>query len=101
MQTTHNKTYRFYPRATADLIEIWDYGVATWSVAQAIKYENQILDACDAIVANPTDGDDISYLRDGYLLWRVARHFIIYRISDHGIDIVRILHQMRDIKKHI
>ena len=101
MPTTPNNTYRFLPRAETDLIEIWDYTIRTWSLAQAIKYEDHILDACDAIVARPLDGDDISYLREGYYLWRVAKHFIIYRFGDGGIDIVRILHQSRDIKRHI
>lgn len=93
--------FQLSPRAEADLIEIWDYTVATWSLEQAIIYEDQLLDACEAIVGDPTRGDDVSYLRDGYRLWRVASHFIIYRQSDRGIDIMRILHQRRDIKRHL
>ncbi len=103
MPPNQNRSYRLLPRALADLIEVWDYTVETWSVSQAISYEDQILDACDVIVASPEDGDDISHLREGYFLWRVGKHFIIYRKASNGtdIDIVRILHQIRDIKRHV
>ncbi len=103
MPPNQNRSYRLLPAALADLIKIWDYTLETWSVNQAIAYEDQILDACDAIVASPEDGDDISDLREGYFLWRVSKHFIIYRHADNStdIDIMRILHQRRDIKRHV
>jgi toxin ParE1/3/4 len=87
--------------AHADLVEIWDYTATTWSLEQAMIYEDKILDACEAIASDPARGDDISDLRPGYRLWRVGRHFIVYRSCDQGIDVMRILHQARDLPRHL
>jgi len=89
------------PRADADLEQIWIYSAETWSTTQADKYVLEIVSVFDDVCRDPDRGDDISKLRDGYRLWRVASHFIIYRRSDRGIDIVRILHQRQDIIRHV
>lgn len=98
---SRDSQYRLTPSARVDLEEVWDYTVATWSLPQAERYHEQIIAAFEALAAAPDRGLDVGDLRAGYLRWTVGMHFIFYRKADYGIKIVRILHQQRDIPRHL
>jgi len=93
--------YRLTPRARTDLEEVWDYTVATWSLAQAELYHHLIVAAFEALAAEPDKGLDVGDLRPGYLRWTVGMHFVFYCKADYGVEIVRVLHQQRDIPRHL
>jgi len=98
---TRSSAYALTPRARADLIEIWDYTVATWSLAQAEIYDDLIGDAFENLAADPARGLDVGHLRTGFRRWSVGQHYIFYRETDAGQEIVRILHQRRDFQRHL
>ena len=93
-----------YPEANRDLIEIADY-IARDSIDAALRF----LDAADAtfldLLAFPGMGavrdvknDQLGELRS----WAVrgfANYLIFYRVTNEGIEIVRVLHGARDIDR--
>ena len=96
-----NNPYRLTPAARADLEEIWQYTASTWSTEQAETYSNLIIDAFDLLAADPERGRDAGHIRTGYRYWTVGRHFLFYRDVNGTPEIVRILHQQRDHRRHL
>lgn len=95
------KPIRLRPQAEADLEGIWTYTAETWSPDQAERYTDQIIDSFDDIAADPDRGQDMNEIRTGYRRWSVGRHYVFYKATEDAIEIVRILHQVRDIKRHL
>lgn len=84
-----------------DLENIWLYTYETWSVEQADRYYNLILDEIEYLAENPDTGKDYSHLRKGYLRSKVKWHFIFYKINKNLIEIIRVLHQQMDIENSL
>ena len=40
-------------------------------------------------------------VRDGYQKYAVGRHFVFFRMSDIGVDVIRVLHQSMDVERHL
>ena len=74
------------PRAKDDLSNIWDYTLAAWGLEQA---------------DDPSLSVDIGAVRKGYRKVRCGSHLISFRLTDEGIDVVRILHQKMDFDRHV
>lgn len=91
--------YKISTEATKDLENIWLYTFETWSVDQADRYYNLLMDEIEYIAQNPDSGKDYSHIRKGYWTTRVKSHFILYKIDivRSRIEIIRILHQQVDI----
>lgn len=90
----------FSPAAAADIDSIWNYTAETWGVAQAESYTDDIRDACMVLAAGERLGRKVD-LREGYLKYQVGRHFLFYRATDTGIEVIRILHQSMDVNRHL
>jgi len=86
-------------QANQDLESIWLYTFENWSVEQADRYSELILDEIEYISINPDSGIDFSSIRKGYYRSRIRSHFIFYRINKKNkvVEIIRILHQRMDI----
>ncbi|MCB9179655.1 MAG: type II toxin-antitoxin system RelE/ParE family toxin [Flavobacteriales bacterium] len=85
--------------AADDLEGIWSYTVDHWSIEQADRYLNLILDAFDDILHKPATGKDFGHVREGYLGLKVGSHMIFYRL-DHAanvLEIIRVLHGRMDL----
>lgn len=95
--------YKITTEAKDDLENIWLYTLKKWSLEQADRYLNLIMDEIDYIAANPNSGKDFSYVRKGYLKTRVKSHFIFYKINpmQSEVEIIRILHQQMDINNRL
>ena len=92
--------YVLSPAAQADLDRIWDFGEARWGLAQAEAYARQIQRAVEAIAADPRRGRRCDDVREGYFKFGVGAHMLVYRPTGDAIDVVRILHQRMDFKRH-
>jgi toxin ParE1/3/4 len=89
--------FKFSNEAVKDLEEIWSYTRQTWSIVQADRYYNLIIDEIEFISSNPLLGRTIDYIKEGYKSTNVKSHVIYYKqIEDEAILIVRILHQRMD-----
>lgn len=95
--------YYLSKEAQEDLENIWLYTLEHWSVEQADRYLNIIMDEIEHVSANPSIGKDYGRLRKGYYRVLIKSHIIFYRNkkSESAIEIIRILHQKMDIESHL
>lgn len=95
--------YKISKEAQIDIENIWLYTFETWSIEQADRYFNLILDEIEFLAQNPNSGKDFNYIRKGYYRSKVKSHFIFYRINlkENVIEIIRILHQQMDIENRL
>lgn len=89
-------------KAVEDLNNIWIYTAETWSVEQANRYYNLIMDEIDFVSKNFNITKDIESIRKGYRYSKVKSHLIFFRkINNTEIEVVRILHEKMDIRNRI
>lgn len=95
--------FRISNEAQNDLENIWLYTFETWSIEQADRYVDLILDEIEYLADNPNTGKDYSSLRKGYFRSKIKSHFVFYKINlkENFIEIIRILHQQMDIKSRL
>lgn len=95
--------YKISRAAQQDVENIWHYTLQKWSLEQADRYFNLILDEIEYIAMHPESGKDYSKVRAGYFRSQVKSHFIFYRINSEteGVEIIRILHQRMDIETRL
>ena len=92
--------YKISQEASRDIENIWLYTIEKWSIAQADRYFNLIMDEIEYLAKNPKSGKDYSKVRKGYFRSQVKSHFVFYKINwkKEEIEIIRILHQRMDIE---
>jgi toxin ParE1/3/4 len=94
--------YRISSKAIEDLDKIWIYTFENWSIEQADRYYNLIIDEIKFIANNPLNGKSVDYIKIGYRVTRVKSHLIFYRESDNDIvEVIRILHKRMDIENRL
>jgi toxin ParE1/3/4 len=95
--------FKLTREAELDLTKIWNYTRETWSIEQADRYINLIIEEIEYICKKPESGIDFSSVREGYYKSKVKSHFIFYRINalQKNIEIIRILHQRMDINRRL
>jgi toxin ParE1/3/4 len=92
----------FTNKAIEDLEAIWKYTVKTWSENQAEIYYGLLIDSCQKLAAEPTLGKSYEVLEQHVLGFKTGDHLIFYRIiSPQGIEVIRILHGMMDLKNKL
>ena len=89
------------PKAKVDLSDIWDYTLAEWGVDQAEKYVRELWAAMQAQALDYSTSTDISDIRKGFRKTRSGSHVIFFKLTDDGIDVIRILHQRMDFERHL
>jgi len=88
------RAYFISKKALSDLEEIWLYILEKWSIDQADRYYNLIIDEIENICKNTNAGKSMEHVRKGYRASKVKSHLIFYRISNEEfIEVVRILHE--------
>ena len=87
--------------AKLDLEDIWIYTMKKWSVAQANKFYELIMDEIKAISKNSELGKSIQRIKKLHRLRRIKSHLIIYKVDNDKVYIDRILHQRMDIKSRL
>lgn len=95
--------YIISKEAINDLEIIWLYTYKTWSLEQADRYLNLLMNEIEYLTVNPKSGNDCSHIRKGYFRSRVKSHFIFYKINlkNSQVEIIRILHQQMDIESRL
>ena len=92
---------RITPAARADLDAIWTYTADRWSIDQAEAYLRSLAQTMKMLADNPALGKTIDDVRVGYLKFPAGSHVIYYRLSEAGIDVIRILHKSMDAERHV
>ena len=89
------------PLAKKDIKKIWQYSYENWGKPQADKYTSDLGLGIQALVSNPEKGKSVDFVRMGYWQLNVQKHYVMYRLKDNEIEIVRILGKRMDITRHI
>jgi toxin ParE1/3/4 len=94
--------YIISEKALEDLNNIWLYTAENWSVKQANKYYNLILDEIEYVSENFETTQDFGNVRKNYKYSKVKSHMVFYKKAENTkMEIVRILHEKMDIKNRI
>ncbi len=89
--------FRFTNEAVKDLENIWFYTKQTWSLEQADRCYNLIIEEIEFLASKPKLGRSIDHIKAGYKSTKVKSHVVYYKqIEDDRILIIRILHQGMD-----
>ncbi|MDQ3108433.1 MAG: type II toxin-antitoxin system RelE/ParE family toxin [Bacteroidota bacterium] len=95
--------YKLSKEASNDLENIWLFTFENWSIEQADRYLNLVLDEIDYLCVNPGSGFDFGNIRKGYFRSKVKSHIIFYKLNNkqNEIEIIRVLHEKMDIENHL
>ena len=89
--------YVLRPLAEQDIAEIWTGGAERWGVAQADRYFDGMVDLFQLLSEQP----DIAGLRKEFRppvrIHIYGPHIVVFEAVGAGIEIIRVLHQRRDI----
>jgi toxin ParE1/3/4 len=88
---------RISPRASADLIEIWNY-IADDSPANADVFIDKLYEMLQVLASQPGSGRRREELAPEMQSFPFGRYVIFYQAVTNSIEIVRILHGARDIE---
>ena len=96
------REFRLTPAAERDLEDIWEYTAVTWSLAQAERYTDMLLETCQELADDPVSlrSTPCDHIRRGYRRCQMERHFVYFRPTEYGAAIVRILHDRMDAPRH-
>jgi toxin ParE1/3/4 len=85
------------PEALQDLVDIWRYFAKLASAEFADNLLTEIRDAESLIVDNPHGWRERTELLRGIRGFPIRPYTIFYRVSDGIPEVVRVLHERRDI----
>lgn len=95
--------YKISIEAKNDIEKIWLYTFENWSLEQADRYFDLIMDEIEYIAEDPDSGKDFSDVRKGYLRTQIKSHFIFYKVNKklNEVEIIRVLHQRMNIENRL
>ena len=82
--------------ARADLIDIWAY-IAADSESAADRVNTLIYDRFATLAENPMMGRSRSELLSDLRSFLAGSYVIFYRPVENGVQILRVIHQARDV----
>jgi antitoxin ParD1/3/4 len=92
--------FRLAPEAREDIKDIWSF-IAVDSIEAAGRVREEIRNNCLRLAQHPRIGhrrDDLT-TREDVLFWPVYSYLIIYRPHVRPLEILRVLHGKRDVKR--
>ena len=96
------RRFRLAPEARQDIREIWSF-IARDSLDAAARVRQEIRDECRRLAQNPHIGhrrDDLT-TREGVRFWPVYSYLIVYRPAARPLEILRVLHGKRDVRRMV
>jgi len=87
--------------AEDDLRDIVQYTFTHYGERQTDIYLNTLFGGMELLTQNPEIGYRRSDIPANYQCLIVEKHVLIYTIKDQSVIIARILHQSRDIQRHL
>lgn len=94
--------YVISEKALDDLNTIWIYTAENWSVAQANRYYNLIIDEIEFVAENFETTKDFGSIRKDYRYSKVKSHMLFCKLLENKeMEVVRILNEKMFIKYRI
>ena len=83
--------YKLSGEARADLIAIARYGDERFGVSQSDRYRDQITRHFELLARQPLLFPAVDHIRAGYRRSVCGVHSIYYRVTDQGVEIMRLI----------
>ncbi|NJM29533.1 MAG: type II toxin-antitoxin system RelE/ParE family toxin [Rhizobiales bacterium] len=83
-------------RAELDLIDIW-FAIANYNPLDADRFLDTLNNRIDSLASYPDRGAPRPRLGKGIRLLIEGNYLIIYRTTDSGVSVIRIVHGARDL----
>ena len=84
-----------------DLEDIWHTTAHRWSIDQANKYYELLEEGINQLSKTPELGRVLHEVSEEYRIYKVKSHLIIYSLEGRRLEILRILHERMEKKRHI
>jgi len=97
MSSGEQRPVKWSAASIEDLTTAWSYLAADASPAVADRQLESILAATEKLRQWPNLGRDRSELREGVRSISVPPYLVFYRVLDHSIELVRVIHGRRDL----
>jgi toxin ParE1/3/4 len=91
------KKARLSDPAELDLAELW-FHIARDSPTAADRLVRRILDTCDVLAQRPFAGELYEKFGPDTRIFTVRPYVIVFRPSDDGIEVMRVVHGARDLE---
>lgn len=94
--------YRLTSLSNQDLNDIWVYTFQKWSIRQADKYYDLLIESFNQISIDPNCGRNYDGVEPKLRGFKTGKHIIFFElINDDTVEISRILHQSMDVKNKL
>ena len=93
--------YSLSAKAASDLEAIYEYTILRFGLDQARGYLLGLHEQCQVLAEQPARGREADALASGLRRCEYQSHIIFYIPKEHGIRIVRVLHQRMDVRRHV
>ena len=87
-------------RARDDLVEIWRYSLEQWNQARADEYYLALSDVMRLVAERPGSGAAVD-VQPSCRKMLSGSHYIYYREQPSRVEILRVLHQSMDVRRHL
>jgi toxin ParE1/3/4 len=94
-------SYSLSSKAAADLEGIYEYTILHFGLEQARVYLLGLHGRFQMLAEQPTQGRKADELAPGLRRVEYQSHVVFYIPKDHGVLIVRVLHQRMDVARHV
>jgi toxin ParE1/3/4 len=94
-------SYSLSSKAVADLEDIYEYTIIHFGLEQARVYLLGLHGRFQMLAEQPTQGRKADELAPGLRRVEYQSHVVFYIPKDHGVLIVRVLHQRMDVTRHV
>jgi toxin ParE1/3/4 len=89
-------SYRLIRKAEDDLSQILAY-LDERNPAAAVDYHRRFLEAFTYLDQYPRNGQSQPEIGSGIRHWVIKPFRVFYRLTDDGVEIVRVLHRARNV----
>ncbi len=85
--------------AKDDLRDILQYTFARYGEQQVDVYLQELYEGMELLTENPEIGHHRDDLPEGYEVFNVGKHVLVFAVQSDKIVIARVLHQSLDMKR--
>jgi toxin ParE1/3/4 len=94
--------YIISAKALEDINSIWIYTAENWSIEQADRYYNLIIDEIEYIAQHFEMARDFGSIRKAYRFSKVKSHIIFFKKNKNNeIEVIRVLHEKMNIENRL
>ncbi len=93
--------YRLSERAAQDIADIYVYSHTRWGEERADAYVESLYRGLKQLAARPDRNTSRNKRSAPFRMTAVQQHFILFEMLNDEVIILAILHQSRNVEKHV